>query len=132
MPPVFSNRSQAGIVRLQNPGTGTVCRFFKESNTRSLPPTRALKEARARFTAVGMTNKILNTYMFPTELARILRFLSNPDHPNHHSGDGPPNQRTEDGNRNIAPVGAAFASDRQNRMRQPWTKIASRVDGVTR
>src|SRR6266436_2176272 len=41
-------------------------------------------------------------------------------------------KRADHGNRRITPVGRAFAGDRENGMRNARTKIASRINGISR
>src|SRR5882724_1030536 len=41
-------------------------------------------------------------------------------------------ERADHGNRRITPVGRAFAGDRENGMRNARTKIASRINGISR
>src|SRR5882762_7589916 len=41
-------------------------------------------------------------------------------------------KRSDHGNRRIAPIGPAFAGDRENGMRNARTKIASRINGISR
>src|SRR6266404_1206370 len=41
-------------------------------------------------------------------------------------------KRSDHGNRRIAPIGGAFAGDRENGMRNARTKIASRINGISR
>src|SRR5882762_1534412 len=41
-------------------------------------------------------------------------------------------ERADHGNRRVAPIGAAFAGDRENGMRNARTKIASRINGISR
>src|SRR5216684_2852586 len=41
-------------------------------------------------------------------------------------------ERADDGNRRITPIGRAFAGDRENGVRNARTKIASRINGISR
>src|SRR5882724_6608237 len=41
-------------------------------------------------------------------------------------------ERADHGNRRITPIGPAFAGDRENGVRNARTKIASRINGISR